>query len=113
MADGESGAAADTSLYFELFNEIGILAQLSRALFEARLPKGLTVPHFSVLNHLVRLGDGKTPLALARAFQVPKTTRTHTLSGLEARGLVDLAPNPRDGRSKRVRLTPGRAPLSR
>lgn len=106
MADGKRGEAGDTALYFELFNEIGILAQLSRALFEARLPEGLTVPHFSVLNHLVRLGDGATPLALARAFQVPKTTMTHTLSGLEARGLVELAPNPRDGRSKLVRLTP-------
>lgn len=91
--------------YFELFNEIGILEQLSRAMFQARLPAGLLVAHFTVLNHLVRVADGRTPMQLATAFQVPKTTMTHTLSGLAQRGLVELRPNPRDGRSKRAWLT--------
>ena len=94
-----------TALYFTLFNEIGIVGQLSRTLFEARLPVGLLASHFSVINHMVRLGDGKTPLALARAFQVPKTTMTHMLSVLERHGFVRLAPNPEDGRSKCVHLT--------
>ena len=44
-------------------------------------------------------------LALARAFQVPKTTMTHTLAGLEKAGLIAFAPNPADGRSKLVLLT--------
>ena len=90
---------------FSFFNEIGIIAQLSRAVMEARLPKGLTLPHFSVINHLIRVKDGQTPLALAKAFQVPKTTMTHTLSGLLDHGLVDMRPNPKDGRSKTVWLT--------
>lgn len=92
--------------YFALFNEIGIIEQLSRALFEARLPAGVTVAHFSVLNHLIRVADGRTPLELANAFQVPKTTMTYTLAGLEKRGLVAMRANPQDGRSKRVWLTP-------
>lgn len=91
--------------YFALFNEIGILAQLSGALLEARLPRGFLISHFGVLNHLVRTGREPTPLELSRAFQVPKTTMTHTLAGLERAGLVRFAPNPRDGRSKRVCLT--------
>jgi DNA-binding MarR family transcriptional regulator len=96
--------------WFELFNEIGIIAQLSRARFEAAQPDGLTLPQFIVLNHCVRLGDGKAPLDLARAFQTPKASLTNTLAGLEARGLVEMRPNPRDGRSKLVHLTPaGRA----
>ena len=90
---------------FAFFNEIGIIAQLSRALFEARLPDGVTVAHFSVLNHLIRVADGQTPLQLARAFQAPKTSMTHTLSGLENRGLVEMRPNPKDGRSKQVWIT--------
>lgn len=94
-----------TPLYFELFNEIKILGQLSSALLAARLPEGLLPAHFSVLSHLVRVRDGQTPLALARAFQVPKTTMTHTLSGLARHGLVEMGPNPGDGRSKRVWLT--------
>ena len=99
-----------TAELFAFFNEIGIIEQLARALLEARLPDGLIAPHFTVLNHLTRLGDGRAPIDMARAFQVPKTTMTHTLAGLESRGLVEMRPNPDDGRSKRVWLTPaGRA----
>ncbi|MEP5632567.1 MAG: MarR family transcriptional regulator [Tateyamaria sp.] len=93
------------AVFFEVFTEIGIIEQLSRAVLETRLPKGLIAPHFAVLNHLVRVQDGRTPIEIARAFQVPKTSMTHTLKGLEARGLVDVRPNAEDGRSKRVWLT--------
>ena len=90
---------------FALFTEIGILHQLATALLEAQLPKGLIAPHFAVLNHLIRIGDGQTPLTIARALQVPKTSFTHTLSGLEKRRLVETLPHPSDGRSKQVRIT--------
>ena len=93
------------SRLFAVFNEIGILAQLSRAMLETKLPKGLVAPHFHVLNHLVRVRDGQTPQRIAAAFQVPKTSMTHTLAGLEKSGLVDMRPNPKDGRSKQVWLT--------
>lgn len=94
-----------TGAYFQLFNEIGIISQLSRAMFEARLPDGLVLPHFSVINHLIRVKDGQTPLQLARAFQVPKTSMTHTLAGLEKHGFVQMRTNPDDARSKQVWLT--------
>lgn len=93
------------TLWFAFFNEIGILAQLSRARMEARLPDGLLLPHFAVAAHLARRPEGQTPQALARAFQVPKNTMTHTLAGLERHGFVAHAPNPADRRSKIVRLT--------
>jgi len=93
------------AVYFTLFNEVGIISQLARSLMESRLPDGLTVPHFSVLNHCMRVKDGQTPLALARAFQVPKTTMTHTLAGLEKRDLVEIQQNPKDKRSKCVWIT--------
>jgi DNA-binding MarR family transcriptional regulator len=92
---------------FAFFNEVGILAQLSRAMFEARLPPGFNLPQFAVLNHLVRVRDGQTPLALARAFQVPKTSMTHSLAVLERHGLIEMRPNDRDGRSKCVFITEG------
>jgi DNA-binding MarR family transcriptional regulator len=100
-----SGPDSDTAVLFAFFNEVAIIGQLAGSLFERRLPEGFLVSHFGVLNHLARLGDGRTPLDLARAFQVPKTTMTHTLAGLERAGLVRFAPNPKDGRSKRVLLT--------
>jgi len=95
----------DHKALFQFFNEVGIINQLSSAIFQSRLPDGLHVSHFSVINHLVRLGDGKTPLALANAFQVPKTTMTHTLAVLEKRGLIRMDKHETDGRSKVVFIT--------
>ena len=98
---------SDTAMfdYFRLFNEIGIIEQLSRNMFEARLPPGFVLAQFSVLNHLVRLGDGRTPMAIAQAFQVPKTSMTHSLAVLERAGLIEIRKNPKDGRSKLVCIT--------
>jgi len=93
--------------YFRLFNEIGIIGQLSRNMLEARLPPGFVLAQFSVLNHLVRIGDGRTPVAIARAFQVPKTSMTHSLAVLEHAGLIEFRKNPKDGRSKLVHITDG------
>lgn len=93
--------------YFRLFNEIGIIGQLSRSLLEARLPPGFVAAQFSVLNHLARLGDGRTPLALAQAFQVPKNSMTHSLTVLEVAGFIEMRKNPQDGRSKLVYITEG------
>lgn len=90
---------------FAFFNEIGIIEQLSRTRLEAHLPDGLIAPHFGVLNHVVRLGDGRTPLQIARAFQVPKTSMSHTLGVLQKRGLIEMTPNPEDARSKVVSIT--------
>ncbi len=91
--------------FFRLFNEIGIISQLSRAMFELRLEHGFILPHFSVLNHLIRVGDGKTPLELSRAFQVPKASMTHTLSGLEKAGYIEAKTNEQDKRSKQIFIT--------
>jgi len=92
--------------YFALMYEVGIINQISTAFLEARLPNGLLVSHFGVISHLIRVRDGATPLELARAFQVAKTTMTHTLAGLEKHGFVEMRPNPDDKRSKQVWLAP-------
>jgi DNA-binding MarR family transcriptional regulator len=91
---------------FEALNEIGIINQLATAKFKSVLPDGMEVAHFSVLNHLVRLGDDRTLSSIARAFQVTKPSMTNTIQRLEARGLVTVVPDPVDGRAKRVLLTP-------
>jgi len=91
-------------LYFSLFLEIGIIAQLSGNRFQRALPFGLTMAQFSLLNHCVRLGDGWTPARLAAAFQVTKGTMTNTLQKLEAKGFIRVDPDPEDARSKRVFL---------
>ena len=93
------------SRYYQLFNEIGILSQLSRTMLEARLGHGMLLPHFSVLNHLIRVGDGTTPLNLSSAFQVPKASMTHTLAGLVKAGYIEMRENEKDKRSKCIYIT--------
>ncbi len=96
--------SSETFLGF--FAEVSAFDQMVRALVEARLPGGFQWSQFAVLNHLYLAGEGQTPVALARTFEVPKTSMTHTLIVLEKHGLVRIEPNPRDGRSKLVWLTP-------
>lgn len=90
---------------FGFFTEIGIINQLSTALFAKSLPDGVHPSHFSILNHLVRRGDGKPPLRIASAMQVTKNTMTHSLKVLQQRGYIDVQPDPNDGRGKLVFLT--------
>lgn len=90
---------------FRFFNEIGIIAQLSGNAFEKVMTGGMTLPQFSVLNHLVRLGGNRTPLQIARAMQVTKGTMTNTLGHLQRAAHITIRPDPVDGRSKRVDIT--------
>lgn len=90
---------------FALLNEVGIIEHLARNRLERMLPDGLRASHFVVLNHLVRMGDGRSPARIARAVQVERPAMTNTIQKLEARGLVRTAPDPRDGRGKLVFLT--------
>lgn len=94
-----------TRLIIAILTEAGILTQLARAWIEHAGPDGLTYAQFSVLMHLTRLQTRQTPLQLARAHQLPKTTMTHIVATLEKKGFVSMEPNPDDGRSKLVALT--------
>ncbi|NNE86977.1 MAG: MarR family transcriptional regulator [Silicimonas sp.] len=96
----------DTSAeIFGFFTEIGIINQLSTALLAKSLPDGVHPSHFSILNHLVRTGEGKAPVRIAAAMQVTKNTMTHSLKVLEDRGFIEVKPDPDDGRAKLVYLT--------
>lgn len=90
---------------FRVFNEIGIINQLSTAALARRLPDGVHPSQFALLGNLMRLGDGKTPADLASAFQVPKASMTNTLAQLSKRGLIDVRAHPDDARKKQVYLT--------
>ncbi|MCG6121411.1 MAG: MarR family transcriptional regulator [Microvirga sp.] len=104
------GGEADRVAMFRFLNEIGIIAQLSGAAFEKVMPGAMTLPQFIVLNHLIRLGGDRTPLQIARAIQVSKGAMTNTLGHLERAGLIAVRPDDKDGRSKRVDISPeGRA----
>ena len=95
----------DDNVLFAFFNEVGIINQLASALFLKVLPDGVHIAHFAILNHMVRLGDDRTPVQLASAMQVTKPTMTHSLKVLEGRGFITIHADAADGRSKRVLLT--------
>ena len=101
----EPPSDAELGLYFSFLTEVGIINQLSNKALESYLPAGLLAPHFGILVHLSRRQDVQTPLTMATAFQVPKTTMTHQLTVLQRHQLVIVQPNPNDGRSKVVQIS--------
>lgn len=90
---------------FNYFNEIGIIAQLSNALFERNLPEGLNNSQFGVLNWFSRVDSEATPGRLATAFQVTAGAMTNTLKKLETKGFVKIEPDEFSGRKKKVTIT--------
>jgi len=92
-------------LIYSFFNEVGIIEQLARTRVERVLPDGMKMPHFGVLNHLVRLGKEESPAELANAFQVTRPTMTNTLQRLQAKNYIMVEADPRDGRAKLVLIT--------
>jgi DNA-binding MarR family transcriptional regulator len=92
-------------LYFRLFTEIGIIAQLSGNRLERVLPEGMSLAQFSVLNHFARLGGAWSPSRLAAAFQVTKGAMTNTLQRLEGQGHVKIVADEKDARAKLVEIT--------
>lgn len=99
---------------FTLFNEIGIINQLSTARFARALAPDLNPSEFGVLNHFVRLGDQKSPSFLAKAFQMTKPSMTAILSKLQSKGYVEIVGSEADRRRKIVTITDaGRAARQR
>ena len=105
MSEDSTANERDIAAMFRFLNEIGIIAQLSGAAFERVMPGRMTLPQFTVLNHLTRLGGNRTPLQIANAMQVTKGTMTNTLGHLERAGWIAIRPDEKDGRSKRIDIT--------
>jgi DNA-binding MarR family transcriptional regulator len=74
-------------------------------------PHGLTISQFGVMAQ-VRHGDAPSIGQLAERMVMDPTTLTRAIKPLERRGLLALAPDPSDRRTRRLALTEtGRALL--
>lgn len=93
-------------LAVSLFGELFMADQLARNRVSKALPKGMELSHFSVLNHLARLNEERTPAQLARAFHVTRGAMTNTLTKLEWAGHVHIRPDWDDARQKFVAISP-------
>ena len=94
------------SLAVALFSEILTNDQLIRNRLSRVLPKGMEISHFSVLNHLARIGDERSPAQLAKSFHVTRGAMTNTLNKLEWAGYVHIRPDWDDARRKMVSISP-------
>lgn len=104
-----SGEKADDTAV-ALFGELFMADQLARNRISKVLPKGMEISHFSVLNHLTRVNDERTPAQLAKSFHVTRGAMTNTLTRLEWAGHIHIRPDWEDARQKFVAISPsGRA----
>lgn len=97
---------ASDALAVALFSEIFTADQLARNRISRALPKGMELSHFSVLNHLARLNDERSPAQLAQAFHLTRGAMTNTLAKLEWAGHVHVRPDWDDARKKLVSISP-------
>lgn len=67
-------------------------------------PSGLRTTQFSILVRL-RLAGPMSINALAKSLVMDRTTLGRNILPLEREGLIEIVPDPADGRSKVVRLT--------
>ncbi|PSL17996.1 MarR family winged helix-turn-helix transcriptional regulator [Shimia abyssi] len=93
-------------LAITLFGEILMADQLARSRLSKVLPKGMELSHFSVLNHLDRAQDERSPAQLAKTFHVTRGAMTNTLGKLEMAGYVHIRPDWDDARRKMVAISP-------
>ena len=93
------------ALAIALFTEVMAADQLVRARLSKVLPKGMEISHFTVLNHLARTTEERTPAQLATTFQVTRGAMTNTLSKLEWAGYIHIRPDWDDARRKLVAIS--------
>jgi DNA-binding MarR family transcriptional regulator len=92
----------DTALLQEVYSAGTLVASL----VEAELRKGGIEPQFFSFLSWVRLLEPVTPGTLAAETGIPPTTIRDYLRRLSQRGDIVRRPNPQDGRSYLLRLTP-------
>ena len=77
-------------------------------------PYGVTFSRYEALVLLSHSHDGALPLSiLGERLQVHATSVTNVVDRLEAAGLVERTPNPRDGRGTLAVITPAGRELAR
>ncbi|HBZ42956.1 MAG TPA: MarR family transcriptional regulator [Maritimibacter sp.] len=98
--------STNDSLSVALFSEMFMADQLARTALSKALPKGMELNHFSVLNHLARAGEPRSPAQLAKNFHVTRGAMTNTLNKLEWAGHIHVHPDWDDARRKQVTISP-------
>jgi len=88
-----------------MLSEVGAIEQIARSKLDSALPGNLNVSNFALLNHFNRRKNEKTPLQLAKTFNVTKGAMTNTLNKLEKLGYIHIRPDWEDARKKLVSIS--------
>ena len=101
-----AGRRPRSSLLFDLF----AASQRVRSLLVSAMDgAGLKPDEYAVYSALLEF-EPLSPTEMAQVVGMPPTTMSHYVREMRERGDVEEEPNPRDGRSRMLRLTPsGRA----
>src|SRR5688500_1471001 len=91
-----------SSLLFDLF---AASQQVRTLLVGGMRDSPLAPDEYAVYSGVLEFGP-ITPTQLARVVGMPPTTLSHYLRDMRRRGHVEEKPNPRDGRSQLMTLTP-------
>ena len=88
-----------------LLSEVGAIEQIARSRLDSALPGNLNISNFALLNHFSRRKEEKTPLQLAKTFNVTKGAMTNTLNKLVKLGYIHIRPDWEDARKKLVSIS--------
>ncbi|MDG2474610.1 MAG: MarR family winged helix-turn-helix transcriptional regulator [Paracoccaceae bacterium] len=92
-------------LAVSLFSEISAIDHLFKIQLSKSLPIGMKLSQFAILNHIATLDGEKTPVQLARSFNLTKGAITNTLTKLSAMGYIHTRPDWDDARSKLISIS--------
>jgi DNA-binding MarR family transcriptional regulator len=108
------GPMADRSPRSSVLFDLFAASQRVRSLLAAAMEGcGMRADEYAVYSALVEF-EPLPPTEMAHVVGMPPTTMSHYVREMRERGHVEEEPNPRDGRSRMLRLTPaGRAAHSR
>ncbi len=101
--DGALGDHANVRLWLRLLSCTMTIEKSVQRLFAERF--GTTLPRFDVMAALERAPDGLAMSELSQALLVSNGNVTQLVQKLAADAMVHVAPDPRDRRVSRVRLT--------
>ena len=93
-------------LAVSLFSEISAIDHLLKVKLSKSLPLGMELSHFAILNHISTIETEKTPVQLARSFNLTKGAITNTLIKLSKMGYIHIRPDWDDARSKLISISP-------
>src|SRR4051794_10526881 len=96
-------AAEDLDAFVVAFDAFVRAAKRARVRSEPDAP--LTPSQVDLLNPLLEAGDGLGLRELARTVGIAAPTATRMVDGLESRGFLTRARDPRDGRAVLIALT--------